>query len=203
MEQISFLLQQISATYPTPVAKKGPMVNKLVVNTWLWVGYRSAFVTEVLMFTIPETLPSQVLLNKAKRIRRLKMPGDENVKAPVEDSDRSLTGIFKVALTRPWKILLDPISFLVAIYLSVVYTLLYMLFTIYPIVFQQKRGWNSGVGELPLIGTIFGAAIGAAIVFTSSLNVRKKAERGHIRRPEDRLHLAIAGGILFPVTMFW
>ena len=65
--------------------------------------------------------------------------------------------MFKVALLRPWKILFDLISFLVAIYLSVVYLLLYMLFTIYPIVFQEKRGWNSGVGELPLLGTVIGA----------------------------------------------
>jgi MFS transporter, DHA1 family, multidrug resistance protein len=89
-------------------------------------------------------------VNKARRLRRSKVPGFENIQAPVEATDRTLVGIFKVALTRPWIILFDPISFLIAIYLSVVYTLLYMLFTIYPIVFQQKRGWNSGVGELPL-----------------------------------------------------
>ena len=101
------------------------------------------------MFTIPETMPSIVLLNKAQRLSRLKLQGYENIKAPVEHTDRSLAGSFKVALTRPWKILVDPISFFVAVYLSVVYELLYMLFTIYPIAFQQMRGWNSGVGELP------------------------------------------------------
>lgn len=159
--------------------------------------------TEVLMFTIPETLPSQVLLNKAKRIRRLKIPGYENIKAPVEDTDRTLGGIFKVALTRPWKILIDPISFFVAVYLSVVYSLLYMLFTIYPVVFQQKRGWNAGVGELPLIGTIIGAILGGICVFITSAHERKREEAGDKRRPEDRLLLAMVGGILFPVTMFW
>lgn len=186
----------------------GPVVSGFLEleEDWRWNFYVLlwfAGVTEVLMFTIPETLPSQVLLNKAKRIRRLKIPGYENIKAPVEDSDRSLMGIFKVALTRPWKILFDPISFFVAIYLSVVYALLYMLFTIYPVVFQQKRGWNSGVGELPLIGTIVGAVLGGIVVFINSAHDRKKEERGYKRRPEDRLPLAMAGGILFPVTMFW
>jgi DHA1 family multidrug resistance protein-like MFS transporter len=186
----------------------GPVVSGFLElkEDWRWNFYVLlwfAGATEILMFTIPETLPSQVLLNKAKRIRRLKIPGFENITAPVEDSDRSLMGIFKAALTRPWKILFDPISFFVAIYLSVVYALLYMLFTIYPVVFQQKRGWNSGVGELPLIGTIVGAALGASIVFWSSARDRKKAERGYKHRPEDRLPLAMAGGILFPATMFW
>ena len=155
------------------------------------------------MFTIPETLPSQVLLNKAKRLRRLKVPGYENVQAPVESTDRTLMGIFRVAITRPWIILVDPISFAVAVYLSVVYMLLYMLFTIYPIVFQQKRGWNAGVGELPLIGTVIGAALGGAFVFWVSSRDKKKMLAGHKGRPEDRLPVAMVGGIIFPITMFW
>lgn len=142
-------------------------------------------------------------MNKAKRIRSQKIPGYEDIKAPVEATDRTLTGLFKVALTRPWRILVDPISLFVAIYLSVVYALLYMLFTIYPIVFQEKRGWNSGVGELPLIGTAVGACIGGAIVFALSQRDKKRVLTGHKPCPEDRLPVAMIGAILFPVTMFW
>ena len=83
----------------------GPVVSGFLElkEDWRWNFYVLLWMaggTEILMFTIPETLPTQVLLNKAKRIRRLKIPGYENIKAPVEDSDRSLAGIFKVALTR-------------------------------------------------------------------------------------------------------
>ncbi|TVY43665.1 Citrinin biosynthesis cluster MFS transporter [Lachnellula occidentalis] len=190
----------------------GPALGPVIAGflelkeNWRWDFYVMLIfsgVTELLMFTIPETLPSQVLLNKARRLRRLKLPGYENVQAPVEQTDRSLGGIFHVALTRPWKILVDPISLFVAIYMSVVYTLLYMLFTIYPIVFQEKRGWNSGVGELPLIGTAIGAALGGAIIFATSARDRKKAAAGYVGRPEDRLQVAMGAGILFPITMFW
>jgi DHA1 family multidrug resistance protein-like MFS transporter len=163
---------------------------------WLAAG------TVPFMLTIPETLPSQVLLNKAKRIRRAKIPGYENVIAPVEATDRSLKTIFSVALTRPWKILFDPISFACAVYLSVVYTLLYMLFSIYPFVFQHMRGWNSGVGQLPLIGTVVGACFGGAYVFYVSAQDKKKILAGHVRRPEDRLIVAMVGGIMFPLSMF-
>lgn len=155
------------------------------------------------MFTLPETLSSQVLVNKAKRIRRAKIPGYEDVKAPVEATDRTLLGIYKVALTRPWIILFDTISLLCAIYISLVYTLLYMLFTIYPIVFQQYRGWNAGVGQLPLIGTVIGAVIGGAYVFWSSHRDRLKMLAGKTLSPEDRLGIAMVGGIVFPITMFW
>ena len=169
----------------------------------LWLGGVSA----LFMLTIPETHGPTILVHKARRVRAAKIPGYENVKAPMEDSDRTLIGIYKVALTRPWVILFDTISFLCAVYMSVVYTLLYMLFSIYPIVFQQKRGWNSGVGELPLVGTVVGAVLGGLIVMMDTRIRKKKIERGDAKledmEPEDRLPLAMIGGIGFPVTMFW
>ncbi|OJJ53782.1 hypothetical protein ASPSYDRAFT_94279 [Aspergillus sydowii CBS 593.65] len=169
----------------------------------LWLGGATA----ILMLTIPETFAPIVLCNKAKRVRKAKIPGYENVKAQAEDSDRTLVGIYKVALTRPWIILFDPISLLCAIYMAVVYTLLYMLFSIYPIVFQQRRGWNSGVGELPLIGTVVGALIGGLIVLVDTRIRQRRIERGEKKMedtvPEDRLTLAMIGGVGFPATMFW
>ncbi|OJJ07888.1 hypothetical protein ASPVEDRAFT_178807 [Aspergillus versicolor CBS 583.65] len=169
----------------------------------LWLGGATA----ILMLTIPETYAPIVLCNKAKRIRKAKIPGYENVKAQAEDSDRTLVGIYKVALTRPWIILFDPISLLCAIYMAVVYTLLYMLFSIYPIVFQERRGWNSGVGELPLIGTVVGALIGGLVVLADTHIRQRRIERGEKKIedtvPEDRLTLAMIGGVGFPATMFW
>ncbi|OJJ86250.1 MFS transporter [Aspergillus glaucus CBS 516.65] len=169
----------------------------------LWLGG----VTAIVMLTIPETYAPTVLYNKAKRIRMAKIPGYENVKAQAENSDRTLAGIYKLALTRPWIILFDPISLLCAIYMAVVYALLYMLFSIYPIVFQEKRGWNSGVGELPLIGTVVGALIGGLIVLVDTRLRQRQIERGEKKMedtvPEDRLTLAMIGGIGFPATMFW
>ncbi|KAF7559515.1 hypothetical protein G7046_g4629 [Stylonectria norvegica] len=168
--------------------------------TILWLGGASA----ILMLTIPETHSPTILAQKARRIRKAKIPGYENVKAPIEAGEQSLAKIYKVALTRPWIILFDPISFLCAIYMSVVYTLLYMLFVIYPIVFQGKRGWNSGVGELPLFGQVVGAVLGAVIVVIDTRLRKKKLERGEITlTPEDRLPLAMIGGVGFAVCMFF
>ncbi|KAJ5580035.1 MFS general substrate transporter [Penicillium hispanicum] len=184
----------------------GPVVSGFLQlkETWRWTFYVllwMAGATELLLFTLPETLPMMVLRNKARRLR--KIPGKESVKAPIEASDRSLGGIFKVALTRPWRLLIDPISFLVAIYYAVVYTLLYMLFSIYPIVFQQKRGWNAGVGELPLIGTIIGACLGGLVLFILSQRNQRKSPHNRQPVPEDRLPGAMVGGVMFAVTIFW
>jgi DHA1 family multidrug resistance protein-like MFS transporter len=186
----------------------GPVISGFLElkEDWRWNFYVLLWfgaITSILLFTIPETLAPAILTKKAKRVRALKIPGYEDVKAPIEAENRTLMQIYRIALTRPWKILVDPISLLVAIYLSIVYMLLYMLFTIYPIVFQQKRGWNSGVGELPLIGTIVGAAVGAAIVFANSTRDRKKLEAGHVGKAEDRMPLAMLGGIILPISLFW
>ncbi|OKL62422.1 hypothetical protein UA08_02593 [Talaromyces atroroseus] len=184
----------------------GPVISGFLQleETWRWTFYVLLWMAgaiELLLITLPETLPMMILRNKARCIR--KIPGQESVKAPVEASDRSLGGIFKVALTRPWRLLIDPISFFVAIYYAVVYTLLYMLFSIYPTVFQQKRGWNAGVGELPLIGTVLGACLGGLALFITSQVTQKKRFHNRTPVPEDRLPAAMVGGVIFAVTIFW
>jgi hypothetical protein len=78
-----------------------------------------------------------------------------------------------------------------------------MLFSIYPYVFQQKRGWNAGVGELPLIGTVIGACLGGLALFISSQINQKKSSPNRKSVPEDRLPGAMVGGVLFAVTIFW
>ncbi|KAL7809639.1 major facilitator superfamily domain-containing protein [Trichoderma aethiopicum] len=194
----------------------GPSLGPIIAGflqlkkDWRWTFYVLLMLggaSGIFMLTIPETHAPTVLRHKARRIRKAKVPGYEDVKAQIEDSHQNLASVYKVALTRPWSILFDPISFLIAIYLSVVYTLLYMLFTIYPIVFQEKRGWNAGVGELPLIGTVLGAMLGGLIVVFDTRRQQKKVDTGkkqlHEMTPEDRLPLAILGGVTFAVAMFW
>ena len=186
----------------------GPVVAGFLLLrlTWRWCFYAilwMAGATGVLIFALPETLPGTILQNRARRIRKAKFAGLENVLAPSDATDRRLLSIYRTALTRPWIILFDPISFFVALYYALVYTLLYMLFSIYPIVFQQKRGWNAGVGELPLIGVIIGACLAGLFIFTLNTYLSRKQDANKPSTPEDRLPAAMAGAVLFPVSMYW
>jgi MFS family permease len=185
----------------------GPVVSGFLrlKETWRWTFYVLLWMaggTELMLITLPETLPAIVLLNKSHRLR--KKSSSAHVRAPVEAEDRTLMRIFKAALTRPWILLFDTISFLIAIYYAVVYTLLYMLFAIYPIVFQQKRGWNTGVGELPLIGTVIGAVLGGLALYIFALkNQKDSTQKKKPPTPEDRLPGAMAGAVLLVVSVFW
>ncbi|KAK8075614.1 hypothetical protein PG997_010277 [Apiospora hydei] len=186
----------------------GPVIAGFIQlkEDWRWIFYVLLWFgagTAILMFTLPETFGPMILKSKARRIRAAKLPGYEDVKAPVEDTDRSLLRIYKVALTRPWIILFDTISLLCAIYMSIVYTLLYMLFSIYPIVFQQRRGWNAGVGELPLIGTVVGSLLGAVVVVVDSKRKARRVARGGEARAGGSVAYCHDWGIGFAVTMFW
>ncbi|SCV58347.1 uncharacterized protein FFB14_15584 [Fusarium fujikuroi] len=60
--------------------------------------------------------------------------------------------LYKTALTRPWALLFDTISLLCCLYSCIITALQYMLFSICPIVFQDLRGWNPAVSQLPVLG---------------------------------------------------
>ncbi|KAI9158092.1 Major facilitator superfamily multidrug transporter mdrA [Paramyrothecium foliicola] len=160
----------------------------------LWLG---AF-TIVLMLTIPETHSPTILQQNAKRARSQ----GYDVQSRGEANQPKLLHVYKTSMTRPWILLFDLISFLCCSYILVVFTLQFMLFSIYPIVFQDMRGWNAGVSQLPILGQAVGAVIGILIIFADTERRRKKAKSGGQLLPEDRMPLAMIGGVGFPIFMF-
>lgn len=65
------------------------------------------------------------------------------------------------------------------------------------------RGWNAGVGELPLLGLIIGAVSGAGVILADSVYQKKMIMRGEEQRPEHRLRTALFGGPCLALSMFW
>ncbi|KAL0934456.1 major facilitator superfamily transporter [Colletotrichum truncatum] len=166
----------------------------------LWLGAFS--ILPLLM--VPETHGSTVLAHKAKRARHQGYRHDgHNIQSESEASRPKLLQIYKISLTRPWVLLFDPISFFCCLYSAVIFTLQFMLFTIYPIVFQDMRGWNPGVSQIPILGQAVGGVMGVFIIFADTKRRRQKANSGKALLPEDRMILAMIGGVGFPIFMFW
>jgi MFS family permease len=161
----------------------------------LWLGSFSM----ALMFTIPETQSSTILVQKARRARQQ----GYDVQAEAEASSPKLLQLYKTALTRPWVLLFDTICFLCRLYSCVISALQYMLFTIYPLVFRDMRGWNAAVSQLPILGQAVGAVIGLVIVFGHTKRRKNKANMGRDMLPEDHMVLAMVGGVGFPISMLW
>ena len=79
-----------------------------------------------------------------------------------------------------------------------------MLFTAFPIVFQQERGWTPGIGGLAFVGIAIGVALALAyVVFIENPRYTKKLEsEGGWLAPEQRLFTAMVGGVMLPAGLF-
>lgn len=125
------------------------------------------------------TRDSQVLAKRAKFLRHSQPEKHAACYADLERADFSfvlslasvdltdlsnrLKSIVTRTLARPFAMLaVEPILMLVTLYLSVIYGLLYALFSVFPIVWGQLRGFNNGEVGLVFIGVGIGTTLGAS-----------------------------------------
>jgi hypothetical protein len=123
-----------------------------------------------------------------------------------EKSQVQLFLLLKTCLSRPWIFLFrEPIVFLLSLYMAIIYGVLYMLFGAFPIVYQEQRGWSTGVGGLAFIGIGLGFVIGVLYAVWDNVRYAKLVDEsaGHPVPPEARLPPAIIGAFALPIGLFW
>ncbi|KAL1967131.1 hypothetical protein VTN77DRAFT_3422 [Rasamsonia byssochlamydoides] len=113
--------------------------------------------------------------------------------------------MFGAALLRPWILLFrEPIVLILSIYMAIIYGTLYMLFPAFPIVFQEVRGWNQGIGGLAFLGVTVGMMFAvAAALWDNKRYIRVMQKHQGFAPPESRLPLCLVGGLAIPVSLFW
>jgi len=197
-----------AATFIGPVA--GPIVGGFITMSylgWRWTAWitlimAALFWTIGLIF-VPETYAPVLLQRRAKRIRY--ETKNWAIHAKADESKVDLHGIIVKYLLRPLTMLvLEPILLLLTLYMALIYGILYLFFTAYPISFQEERKWNSGVGALPFLGITIGVLIGGAIIayVTKTRFARKLKQQGQVV-PEERLPPMILGAAFLPCGLFW
>ncbi|GJP94089.1 multiple drug resistance protein [Aspergillus niger] len=188
----------------------GPVIGGFLGQSagWQWVeGFLAAFtgfIWIVQFLLVPETYAPVLLRKRADRLSKL--TGKTYIsKLDVERGRVSVTSAFGAALLRPWILLFaEPIVFLLSLYMAIVYGTLYMLFDAFPIVYQQLRGWNEGVGSLPFLGVMVGMM--SAVGYNMWDNKRyKRVHEKHrgFAPPEARLPPSMIGSITIPIGLFW
>lgn len=171
---------------------------------WLyWLQLILSFVAWILItFTVPETYAPILLRKRAAKLR--KSENDDKYTTEAELDPRPLGQKLRIFLFRPFQLLfLEPIVFCIALYMSVLYGLLYMFFVAYPIVYQAGKGWSAGSTGLMFIPLAIGVLMSAACAPLVNKNYLKISEQYGGKPPaEKRLIPMMFSCWLIPIGLF-
>ncbi len=191
------------------ISFQGPIVSAAVVAQpnlgWRWTEYLTGilqvFVLTFAFIFIDESYPPRLLVYKARRLRH--NTGNWALHAQFEEWDVSLKELAKKFLVRPIQLLCTPICFLIALYASFCYGILYMQLGSIPFIFGEIRGWNDFVASLPFLCIFLGALLGAAAnVFNQTIYNKAYHAAGNRAVPEKRLPPMMVGSVLFSAGQF-
>uniref|UniRef100_A0A060T8V0 ARAD1C32472p n=1 Tax=Blastobotrys adeninivorans TaxID=409370 RepID=A0A060T8V0_BLAAD len=188
-----------------------PVVSGFIAYSylgWRWtlylIGIMAAFAMVLDVLFYEETYHPVILVSKAKELRR--RTGNWGIYAPQENVELDLGELVVKNLTRPLQMLfMEPIILLITIYTAFIYGILYLFLEAYPVVFAEGYKMKGGVAELPYLGVAIGevlAGVVGALLF-EPMYLRAMDRNGGKFVPEYRLLGAMAGGVAFPIGIFW
>ena len=129
----------------------GPLLSgfSVVVKGWRWSMWELLWLAGpvwiVMFLFLPETSADNILLRRARRLRKL--TGNPMLKSQGEINQAKLTfrDILIDALWRPIQtVMLDPAIAFTAIYTALIYGIYYSFFEAFPIVYLEYFGFNLG-----------------------------------------------------------
>ncbi|KAK6537243.1 hypothetical protein TWF694_011440 [Orbilia ellipsospora] len=156
------------AGFATAGPALGPVISGFSVpaENWRWslweIIWLAGPVFLSMFFLLPETSANNILLRRAKRIRKL--TGNPIYKSQSELDQQGLTAksVTYEALVRPWILnALDPAILFTTVYVMIVYGIYYSFFEVFPIVYIQGYGMN--IGQMGLVFLVIAVAVLIAI----------------------------------------
>lgn len=98
----------------------------------------------------------------------------------------------------------EPMVTLLALYASFVYSLIYLILEMFPIVFHEDRHWSLVVSTLPFLSILVGVACAVFVNFAKQPSYKRAVEQNKGRAvPEARLPPIFIGGVLLSGGLFW
>jgi len=172
---------------------------------WPWLLWFLAIVSGVLalLYLIigAETYAPTLLAAKTKRLR--KETGNVQLRSKF-DTGESAKSIFRRAIVRPTKMLcFSPIVFLLSLYMALVYGYLYLLFTTFTYVFEDRYHFSTHAAGLTFLGLGVGNFVGLLIVGVWSDRYLKRKKAQGLEKPEYRLPPLIIGAFSIPIGLIW
>jgi multidrug resistance protein len=190
----------------------GPIIGPLAGGAlsddqgWRWtfgvVAIISGALSVALFFALDETYAPTILDRKVQRLQK-KTHGLQL--RSMLGTGLTSGGLLKLNLVRPVKLLiLSPICTIFALFLAIVYGILYLLFSSIPFVFLQNYGFSARNVGLAYVGLGVGSITGMAwFGWDSNMEIKKnKDTKSGEASPEVRLKLLPFGAALMPAGLF-
>ncbi|KAI9647187.1 hypothetical protein NHQ30_003570 [Ciborinia camelliae] len=186
----------------------GPIVGGAITSSylgWRWTEYITGIMQMAVVLigalVLDETYPDALLVAKARKLRH--ETGNWALHARHEERSFSVGEMANKFLMRPFRLLATPICFLMVLYASFVYGILYLCLAAIPIQFADVRGYGPVTSQLPflalLLGTIFG---GTANILNNKFYTRKFEANQNKPVPEARLPPMMIGSVFFAGGLF-
>ncbi|KAL3463808.1 major facilitator superfamily domain-containing protein [Aspergillus heterothallicus] len=186
----------------------GPIIGGFVTQYlgWRWMNWIALMLSGVAFgfaCFMKETYSPIILQKKAARLRK---ETDDDRWWSRYDQKASLVELLKLNLSRPFVMAVaEPICIFWNLYIAIVYGILYLCFTAYPIVFRQIRGWSLGLSGLAFCGIGTGCLIMIACepFIRRMINSHKPdSETGKVP-PEAMVSIVCVAAILIPSGELW
>ncbi|ESW97447.1 hypothetical protein KL918_001060 [Ogataea parapolymorpha] len=188
----------------------GPLIGGYIGDNvgWRWLYWVllifSGAMYVLFVIFMPETSHSTILKARAKKLR--KTTGDDRYRALPELKVRTAKQVAEETLLRPLILLSELIVFLITIYMSVIYGLLYMFFFAYPVVYSEGKGWSdskTGLMFIPIaVGVLSAAAVSPIINKKYNEMADTYRSKGEIPPAELRLIPMMIGCWFVPIGLF-
>ncbi|GME37265.1 mfs general substrate transporter [Neofusicoccum parvum] len=215
MERVMAFPVFANAAFTGPVL--GPVMGGFIaqsnVVSWRWTEWTTLIMSGLVLGLVvlfqPETYPPVLLRWKAQHLRSI--TGDARYVAEVELMGDTLVQRLRRALYRPFYLTFtEPIIMLVALYLTVIYIVLFTFLDGYDYIFGEVHGTSQGITGLCFLGIaigLFGASALVPLIYKWAKRDLKKIQedgKGDRLPPEFRLWFSMLGGsIAIPVSLFW
>ncbi|KAF2120723.1 major facilitator superfamily domain-containing protein [Lophiotrema nucula] len=192
----------------------GPIIGGFIAQRagWRWdfwvVFIVGTLVTTGIFIFLRETNPVVLIGWKTSKLRKeMDRPELLNVYTHTKDPAQLKTSyVLNRGMYRPLKLLFtSPIVFLLSLYVSFVFGLLFLLFTTITQVYITTYGWSPELCGLAYLGVGLGFFCGIIFVAkTSDATIIRLTKRNNgVYEPEMRLPTCVFFGMMIPISFFW
>lgn len=153
---------------------------------------------------LPESYGKTILYRKAERLRAL--TGNDKIvsEGHIENSKMNASEMAIDILWRPFEIILfEPVVLLINVYIGLIYSIMYIWFEAFPIVFVEIHHFTLIEMGVSYCTIMIGILIGAGFYIPHILKrFTHRIQNGDEVTPEVFLPMAIFGSLLMPIGIF-